>query len=82
MFVDEFIYHPAQKSLEKDEEIADGRSFSKAIPAFIHIEQPDEENDLKSHEKSLLTNTIWLFSGLNIKAYGFSLARIHASLYR
>lgn len=132
MFVDEFSYYPAQKNLETTEEITDGRSFLKAILAFIQVEQTDEVNCLKSREKKLVnhlklvarkneTNSIILhsfahlseskasaeftqelfnlaelrlqnaeyitaqtpfgyFLDLNIKAPGFSLARIWASL--
>lgn len=132
MFVDEFSYHPAQKNLETTEEITSGRSFLKAILAFIQVEQADEENDLKSREKKLVNHLKWVarknetnsiilhsfahlseskasaeftqelfnlaelrlqnaeyitaqtpfgyFLDLNIKAPGFSLARIWASL--
>lgn len=132
MFVDEFSYYPAQKNLETTEEITDGRSFLKAILAFIQVEQTDEVNYLKSREKKLVNHLKWVarknetnsiilhsfahlseskasaeftrklfnlaelrlqnaeyitaqtpfgyFLDLNIKAPGFSLARIWASL--
>jgi len=132
LFVDEFSYCPQQKNLENVADADEGKLFSKAILSFIHVEQTDEENDLKSREKKLVnhlkwvarkneTNTIILhsfahlseskasseftrelfneakkrlqnanfqvsqtpfgyFLDLNIKAPGFSLARIWASL--
>jgi len=132
MFVDEFSYIPAQKNLELAESAAEGKTFSKAILAFIQVEQTDEENDVKSREKKLVNHLKWVarknecnsvilhsfahlseskaspeftktlfdeaekrllnaeflvaqtpfgyFLDLNIKAPGFSLARIWASL--
>ena len=132
MFVDEFSYFPSQKNLETSEEVCEGRSFTKSILAFIQVEQPDEDYDLKSREKKLVNHLKWVarknetnsiilhsfahlsdskataeytqelfnqaelrlrnaeyvtsqtpfgyFLDLNIKAPGFSLARIWASL--
>lgn len=132
MFVDEFSYIPAQKNLESAESAVEGKTFSKAILAFIQVEQTDEENDIKSREKKLVNHLKWVarknecssvilhsfahlseskaspeftktlfdeaekrllnakfsvaqtpfgyFLDLNIKAPGFSLARIWASL--
>ena len=56
MFVDEFTYQPRQKNLESADEITEGRSFLKAILAFIQVEQTDEENDLKSRGKKLVNH--------------------------
>ena len=132
MFVNEFSYNPAQKNLDSSEDVREGKSFTKSILAFIQIEQPDEENDLRSREKKLVNHLKWVarknetnsiilhsfahlsdskasegftrellnqaelrlqnahyltaqtpfgyFLDLNIKAPGFSLARIWASL--
>jgi RNA polymerase-interacting CarD/CdnL/TRCF family regulator len=132
MFVDEFSYIPAQKNLESAESAVEEKTFSKAILAFIQVEQTDEENDIKSREKKLVNHLKWVarknkcssvilhsfahlseskaspeftktlfdeaekrllnaefsvaqtpfgyFLDLNIKAPGFSLARIWASL--
>ena len=132
MFVDEFSYLPAQKNLESAESAVEGKTFSKAILAFIQVEQTDEESDIKSREKKLVNHLKWVarknectsvilhsfahlseskasaeftkilfdeaekrllnaqflvaqtpfgyFLDLNIKAPGFSLARIWASL--
>lgn len=132
MFVDEFSYQPARKNLESSEVAEEGKSYTTAVLAFIHIEQPDEESDLKSREKKLVNHLKWVarknsanmiilhsfahlsdskaspefakdifdlaekrlesagyqvnqtpfgyFLDLNIKAPGFSLARIWASL--
>ena len=131
-FVDEFSYFPQQKNLENAEEISQGGQFQKAILSFIHVEQTDEENEIKSREKKLVNHLKWVarknetnsiilhsfahlseskasteftkalfneaekrlqnagysvaqtpfgyFLDLNIKAPGFSLARIWASL--
>lgn len=60
MFVDEFNYTPAQKNLENAEDVTDTGSFSKAILAFIHVEEKDEESDLKSREKKLVNHLKWV----------------------
>ncbi|MFA5329094.1 MAG: threonyl-tRNA synthetase editing domain-containing protein [Prolixibacteraceae bacterium] len=60
MFVDEFSYVPAQKNLENIPEMTEGKSFSRAILAFIQVEQTDEENDLKSREKKLVNHLKWV----------------------
>lgn len=60
MFVDEFSYTPAQKNLENAEDVTDSGCFSKAILAFIHVEEKDEENDLKSREKKLVNHLKWV----------------------
>jgi predicted deacetylase len=60
MFVDEFSYIPAQKNLESAESAVEGKTFSKAILAFIHVEQTDEENDVKSREKKLVNHLKWV----------------------
>ena len=60
MFVDEFSYYPAQKNLETSTDVIDGKSFSKAILAFIQVEQTDGENDLKSRVKKLVNHLKWV----------------------
>lgn len=60
MFVEEFSYSPAIKNLENVSETTGGRSFSNAILAFIHVEQADEEYDLKSREKKLVNHLKWV----------------------
>lgn len=59
MYVDEFAYTPAQKNLENIEDITEGASFSKAILAFIQVEESDEEKDVKSREKKLVNHLKW-----------------------
>jgi len=60
MFVDEFSYFPQQKNLEDTEDVLTGKQFSKAILSFIQVEQTDEENDLKSREKKLVSHLKWV----------------------
>lgn len=60
MFVDEFSYQPRQRNLENAPEANEGQQFSKAILAFIQVEQTDEENDLKSREKKLVNHLKWV----------------------
>lgn len=60
LFIDEFSYNPQQKNLENVDEITVGKQFSKAILAFIQVEQSDEENDLKSREKKLVNHLKWV----------------------
>lgn len=60
LFVDEFSYFPQQKNLENTEDIFEGKQFSKAILSFIHVEETDEENDLKSREKKLVNHLKWV----------------------
>jgi predicted deacetylase len=60
MYVDEFSYYPAQRTLETSAIVTEGRSFSKAILAFVQVEQSDEENDLKSREKKLVNHLKWV----------------------
>lgn len=60
MFVDEFIYHPALKNLITEDDVSAGMSFSKAVLAFIQVEQTDEENDVKSREKKLVNHLKWV----------------------
>lgn len=68
MFVDEFSYTPAQKNLENAEDVTDSGRFSKAILAFIHIEEKDEESDLKSREKKLVNHLKWVARKNDCKA--------------
>jgi len=56
LFVDEFSYYPQQKNLENVANCDEG----KAILSFIHVEQTDEENDLKSREKKLVNHLKWV----------------------
>ena len=60
LFVDEFCYKPAQKNLETVEDVAESGSYSNAILAFIHVEEKDEDNDLKSREKKLVNHLKWV----------------------
>jgi hypothetical protein len=60
MFVEEFSYSPAIKNLVNVAEMSGERSFSNAILAFIHVEQTDEESDLKSREKKLVNHLKWV----------------------
>ncbi len=60
MFVDEFSYHPALKNLETGDDVSEGMCFSKAVLAFIQVEQPDEENEVKTREKKLVNHLKWV----------------------
>ena len=60
LFVDEFCYKPAQKNLETAVDVAKSGSYSNAILAFIHVEEKDEDNDLKSREKKLVNHLKWV----------------------
>lgn len=59
MYVDEFSYSPAQKNLDKAEEITNGEKYTDSILAFIHVEKSDEEFDVKSREKKLVNHLKW-----------------------
>jgi len=59
MYVDEFAYHPAQKTLETAEDVLEGAKFNDSIVAFIQVEESDEEYDVKSREKKLVNHLKW-----------------------
>lgn len=59
MYVNEFSYTPAEKNLEEAETVADGKTISKAILAFIQVEEEDELKDVKSREKKLVNHLKW-----------------------
>lgn len=59
MVVDEFSYTPAQKNLEGAEDVTEGATFSDSVFAFIHVEESDEEYDVKSREKKLVNHLKW-----------------------
>ncbi|MBT3385875.1 MAG: hypothetical protein HN778_06290 [Prolixibacteraceae bacterium] len=59
MYVDEFGYTPAQKTLESAEDVSEGATFNDAIAAFIQVEVSDEEKDVKSREKKLVNHLKW-----------------------
>ncbi|MEE4285317.1 MAG: threonyl-tRNA synthetase editing domain-containing protein [Mariniphaga sp.] len=59
MYVDEFSYIPAQKNLENAEDIEKGAAFTDSILAFIHVEETDEQYDIKSREKKLVNHLKW-----------------------
>jgi predicted deacetylase len=59
MYVDEFSYIPAQKNLENAEDVEKGDAFTDSILAFIHVEETDEEYDIKSREKKLVNHLKW-----------------------
>ena len=67
MYVDEFSYQPAQKNLEKVEDITEGAQFSDSILAFIQVEESDEEKDVKSREKKLVNHLKWTARKNNCK---------------
>ena len=68
MYVDEFVYTPAQKNLENAEEITLGSSFKNSILAFIQVEESDEEKDVKSREKKLVNHLKWTARKNNCKS--------------
>lgn len=59
MYVNEFSYTPAEKNLDEAETVADGKTISKAILAFIQVEEEDELKDVKSREKKLVNHLKW-----------------------
>jgi hypothetical protein len=59
MYVEEFSYNPAQKNLESAKDVTEGFTFSDSILAFIHVEETDEEYDVKSREKKLVNHLKW-----------------------
>lgn len=60
MFVNEFSYSPAQKNLEMADEAIESGKFKDSILAFIHVEESDELNDVKSREKKLVNHLKWV----------------------
>ena len=67
MYVNEFSYVPKEKNLDDAPEITEGKTCSKAILAFIQVEQSDEEKDLKSREKKLVNHIKWTARKNNTK---------------
>lgn len=67
MYVNEFSYQPAQKNLEAAEEVTTGAVYTKAIVAFIQVEESDEEKDVKSREKKLVNHLKWAARKNNCK---------------
>lgn len=59
MYVNEFSYQPKVKNLAEAEDATEGREFSKAILAFVQVEEKDAENDVKSREKKLVNHLKW-----------------------
>lgn len=68
MYVDEFGYKPAQKNLDKAEEITEGARFTNSILAFIQVEESDEEKEVKSREKKLVNHLKWTARKNNCKS--------------
>lgn len=67
MYINEFSYTPAEKNLEEVETVVNGATISKAILAFIQVEQEDEQKDLKSREKKLVNHLKWTARKNNCK---------------
>lgn len=67
MYADEFGYSPAQKNLEKAEEVTSGKEFTDCILAFIQVEESDEEFEVKSREKKLVNHLKWTARKNNCK---------------
>lgn len=67
MYIDEFSYLPALKNLKEAEDITEGKSYSDSVLAFIHIEESDEEHDVKSREKKLVNHLKWVARKNNCK---------------
>ncbi len=59
IFVDEFSYSPAQKTLESADDVSAGATFTNSILAFIQVEEDDESYDIKSREKKLVNHLKW-----------------------
>jgi len=59
MYVNEFSYVPAEKTLEDAPDITEGARFSDAILAFIQVEESDEAYEVKSREKKLVNHLKW-----------------------
>lgn len=60
IFTTRFAYQPAVKNSEQADEISEGRQFENHIVAFIQVEEKDEEKDLLSREKKLVTHLKWV----------------------
>ena len=60
MFVKEFSYQPAEKNLADAATFLEGAVHSEAILAFIHVEEQDEEHDIRSREKKLVNHLRWV----------------------
>lgn len=59
MYVNEFVYQPAQKNIEDVVEIREGARFTDSIVAFIQVEESDENFDALSREKKLVNHLKW-----------------------
>lgn len=59
MYVDEFGYKPAEKNLEQAEQVTEGGLFKNSILAFIHVEENDEDFNIKTREKKLVNYLKW-----------------------
>jgi hypothetical protein len=60
MFVEEFSYTPSEKNLPDTETVTDGAVYKDSVLAFIHVEEQDEEHDVKSREKKLVNHLKWV----------------------
>ena len=92
MFVDEFSYRPNTKNLDSAEEITEGKTFASSILAFIQVEEAKASveftREIFNLTEKRLQNAGYVtaqtpfgyFLDLDIKAPGYSLARIWASL--
>lgn len=58
IFCDSFSYKPTIKTLDHFDMVSETRCFDKALVAFIHAEEHDEE-DMKSVETKMLKNLKW-----------------------
>ncbi|MCL1821323.1 MAG: threonyl-tRNA synthetase editing domain-containing protein [Prolixibacteraceae bacterium] len=59
MFVNEFGYKPAEKNLEQAETAIESGAFRDAVLAFIHVEEEDEDFNIKTREKKLVNYLKW-----------------------
>lgn len=67
IYVNEFGYQPALKTLENVKDISSGAHFTEAVLAFIQVEESDEEKDVKSRDKKLVNHLKWVARKNNCK---------------
>lgn len=59
IYCTEFSYNPASKTLADSEEVTTGKTFNDCIAAFIQVEEEDEEKEVASREKKLVSHLKW-----------------------
>ena len=60
MYVDEFGYTPAQKTVETAKVVIEGASYKDSVLAFVQVEESDEAYDVPSRSKKLSNHLKWV----------------------